>query len=423
MEKILIKNVTVINADETLYAQDILITNGIIEEMDEGISAQADKVINGEGLYAFPGFCDLHSHLRDPGLTYKEDILSGACSAAAGGFTTICCMPNTKPVVDSAETVAYIIEKAKKTGLARVLPVAAITCGMAGKELTDFSLLKNAGAVAFSDDGLPVQDDEVILQAMKTAKELGVLLMLHEEDLQNRGGGVANAGENAEKAGLPGISAAIEDSMTARDLYYAQKLDARIHICHVSTEGSVELVRRAKKNGVKVTCETGPHYISLTDEEILSKNANTKVNPPLREEKDKEAVVAGIADGTIDVIATDHAPHSEEEKAVDFEKAPFGLIGFETAFSLAVTNLFKAGKVELQGIARLMSKTPCEIIGVDGGVLKKNARADIAICDVEEKYTYQKEHIVSKAKNSPFLGRELFGKVVYTIAGGKIIYG
>lgn len=422
MSSILIKNIAVVNADEMRENMDILIEDGKIAEIAAGIAKKAERVIEGNGLFAFPGFLDLHCHLRDPGLTHKEDIITGTRAAAAGGYTAVCCMPNTKPVCDSAQVVEYIRKKAAEAGFADVLPVASITSGMQGESLTDFETLMQAGAVAFSDDGLPVAEDAMILAAMKRAKELDVPLMLHEEDLELRGNGVVNEGENARKAGIPGIPRAVEEAMTARDIFYAGQTGTPIHICHVSTAGSVELIRRAKRNGFPVTCETGPHYFSITDEMILDKNANAKVNPPLRERGDLLAIREGIADGTIDAIATDHAPHSKEEKAQDIETAPFGLIGFETAFTLTVTNLLHTDVIGLRDIARLLSKWPNILLKREGGELKINAPADIAICDIDEKFVYNEDMVVSKAKNSPFLGMELRGRVCYTIRRGKLTY-
>ncbi len=417
-----IKNITIVNADGLRPDVDILIRDGKIVEIEAGIDTQADREIDGTGRFAFPGFLDLHSHLRDPGFTHKEDIVSGTRAAAAGGFVAVCCMPNTKPVIDTPEVVQYIIEKAEQQGYADVLPVACITSGMQGNKLSDFKKLKAAGAVAFSDDGMPVAEDAVILSAMERAKELHTMLMLHEEDLELRGAGVVHDGEHAKKAGIAGIVRAVEESMTARDIFYAEKLKAPIHICHVSTAGSVELIRRARQRGVPVTCETGPHYYSITDEMIANRNSNAKVNPPLREQTDLLAIRQGIADGTIDAIATDHAPHSEEEKAQEIEKAPFGMIGFETAFALTVTNLLKTGIISLPDIARLMSKTPHDLLGRKGGVIQKNVSADITICDIHENFVYNEEEIISKAKNSPFLGMELTGRVYYTIRKGTITY-
>ena len=419
---ILIRNITAVNADGIQQNTDIYIEKNRIAEIAAGISQTAERVIDGTGLVAFPGFLDLHCHLRDPGLTYKEDIRSGTRAAAAGGYTAVCCMPNTKPVIDCAEVIRYVLRQAEEAGYAEVLPVAAITRGMRGNELTDFPALLRAGAAAFSDDGLPVAKDEVILAAMRQAKGCRALLMLHEEDLKNRGQGIVHDGQNAKKARLAGIPRAIEEDMTARDIAFAEQVGIPIHICHVSTAGSVQLVRDAKKRGVRVTCETGPHYYSITDAEILDGNPNAKVNPPLREETDREAVCRGLADGTIDAIATDHAPHSEKEKAMGIAKAPFGMIGFETAFPLTVTHLFESGIIGLTDIARLLSTRPHEILGRNGGELKKNTAADIVICDMNEKFVYNKDSVVSKARNSPFLGMELKGRVCYTIRKGNFTY-
>lgn len=419
---LLIQNVTICNADGIKRDIDILVDGGTVRKIGKQLRANARRTIDGTGLYAFPGFLDLHSHLRDPGFTYKEDIVSGTRSAAAGGFTQICCMPNTKPVVDSAQTVHYIIDKAREAGFCDILPVASITKGMQGKTLTNFEELLKAGAVAFSDDGLPVAQDDVILMAMKTAKELGTVLMLHEEDLELRGKGVVHDGEKARKAGLAGIPCAAEECMTARDIMYAERLDAPIHICHVSTRGSVELIRRAKKRGVRVTCESGPHYFSATDAMIAGKNPNAKMNPPLREERDRQAVCLGLADGTIDAIATDHAPHSVQEKSKGIEDAPFGIIGFETAFALTVTNLVDTGIIDWKDVARLLSYTPHALLGRTGGEIAEGSAANIALCDPHKKYVYTEADVVSKARNSPFIGMELKGQVVMTIRKGKITY-
>ncbi len=419
---LLIKNVKICNADEIKQDIDILLDGGVVRKMEQNIKTKADRVIDGRALYAFPGFLDLHCHLRDPGFTHKEDIVSGTKAAAAGGFSAVCCMPNTQPVADSAETVQYMIKKAREAGFCEVLPVASITRGMRGSELTDFAALLDAGAVAFSDDGLPVEEDELILAAMNKAKELDTFLMLHEEDLAMRGAGVVHDGQNAKKAGICGIPRAVEECMTARDIMYAEKTGAHIHICHVSTQGSVELIRRAKKRGVRVTCETGPHYFSATDEMIFDKNPNAKMNPPLREECDRQEVCRGLADGTIDAIATDHAPHGKEEKAVGIERAPFGIIGFETAFALAVTNLVNTGIIDWKALARLLSQAPHTLLGRRGGKIAEGMPADIALCNVREKYIYSEENIVSKAKNTPFIGAELCGRIEMTIRGGKITY-
>ncbi|MEG1656280.1 MAG: dihydroorotase [Christensenellaceae bacterium] len=418
----IIKNVTIVNPDGITPDMDILIQNNIIKKIGKDILQKEDVSIDAGGLFAFYGFCDMHSHLRDPGYLQKEDIVSGTAAAAAGGFTTVCCMPNTNPVIDSVDTLTYIIDKAKRLGSVKVLPVACITKGMSGKTLTDFKELKKAGAIAFSDDGMPVADDEVMIAAMKKAKELGVPLLLHEENLELRGAGIVNAGENAQKAGLAGIVRAVEETMIARDLMYAQKYDVPIHLCHVSTQGGVELIRRAKLSGIRVTCETTPHYFSIGDDQILNLNTNAKVNPPLREKKDIDAIRQGIADGTIDAIATDHAPHTVSEKNTDMQSAPFGMIGFETAFSLAITNLVHTGMIALQDVARLMSAAPRRLLGISGGMIQINEIADLTICDIKENFVYTIEGIVSKSKNSPFINQKLCGRVKYTIVEGNLKY-
>lgn len=419
---LIIENVNIVNENKIEKNKNILIEDGVIKSINEGASKKGIRIIDGAGLFAFPGFCDMHSHLRDPGYTAKEDIISGTISAAAGGFTSVCCMPNTKPVCDNSEIIEYIINKSDDEGYAVVYPVASITCGMRGQELNDFNALLKAGAIAFSDDGLPVMDGTLIRSAMTKAKGCGALLMLHEENLELKEDGVVNKGKNAARAGLPGIPREVEDTMTARDVAYAAATGAKVHICHVSTKGSVDAIRRAKSVGANVTCETAPHYFSLTDEEILTGNPNAKMNPPLREEEDRLAVIEGICDGTIDVIATDHAPHTSAEKAAGILKAPFGIIGFETAFALTVTNLVNTGKISLTDLTRLMSSEPRRRLNIEGGEIKAGEVADLVLCDINQPYSYRREDIVSKAKNSPFIGKELYGKVLLTICEGSLTY-
>lgn len=419
---LIIENVDIINEDKIEKNKNILIEGGIIKSIGEGASKKGIRIIDGRGLCVFPGFCDMHSHLRDPGFTSKEDLVSGTLSAASGGFTTVCCMPNTKPVCDNPEVIKYITEKSESEAYAKVLPVAAITCGMKGQETTDFEALTQAGAIAFSDDGLPVMDGPLLRSAMGKAKVYGALLMLHEENLELKEDGVVHKGKNSTRAGLPGIPREVEDTMTARDVAYAAATGAKVHICHVSTKGSVSAIRRAKSVGADITCETAPHYFSLTDEEILTCNPNAKMNPPLREEEDRQAVINAISDGTIDVIATDHAPHTPAEKASGILKAPFGIIGFETAFPLTLTNLVNTGKISLNDIARLLSAEPRRRLGIGGGEIKAGETADFVLCDIVTPYVYKREDIVSKSKNSPIIGKELYGKVLLTICEGSITY-
>lgn len=419
--RILIQNINIVNPDGISKDMDIFIDNGIINEIGQGKPGKAERMIDGRGLYAFPGFIDLHCHLRDPGQTHKEDIATGTKSAAAGGFTTVCSMANTLPPICTPEQIAYIIKKAKAEGSARVLPIACVTMGLKGEELTDFYALKSAGAIAVSDDGLPLSAD-MAKKAMELAQKVDIPIMMHEEDLAYKKGGVVNAGENAEKANLPGVSREAENVMTARDLEISEQRGTAFHICHVSTKDSVDMIRKAKIRGVKVTCETAPHYFSLDDGMVLTGSPNAKMSPPLRTKEDVLAVIEGLVDGTIDAIATDHAPHTEEEKMRGMLEAPFGIIGLETAFALTITNLYNTGKLALTDIARLLSSSPAGILRIHGGYLKRGALADITICDIDRTYTYKKEDIVSKSKNSPFIGMKLCGRVKHTIVEGEIKY-
>lgn len=413
--KLLIKNGTIVR---TGRRADIWIRDKKIEKIAPDIRETADRTVDAEGLHIYTGFTDMHCHLREPGQTRKEDILSGTRAAAAGGFTQICCMPNTTPPVDTPDAVRYILSRER---VVKVSPVACITRLQKGEELTDFAALHEAGAIAFSDDGLPVGDSGVMKKALKTARHTGVRLLLHEEDLSLRADGAANEGACARAAGIKGIPKSAEEVMTARDIILAEETGCPLHICHVSTSGSVRMIRDAKKRGVLVTCETAPHYFSLDDSAVSTGNPNMKVNPPLRSQEDVRAIRQGIADGTIDAIATDHAPHAEEDKAGGFMKAAFGLIGFETAYSLGMMYLVHAGLITEQRLELLMSVRPREILGL-GGELEEGETADITICDPEQEYVYDLSSVVSRSKNSPFLGRKMVGRVCYTIVDGGIVY-
>lgn len=412
---LLIKNGFIVSRN---HAADIFIERDTITRIGSGIAEKADRVIDASGLHVFLGFLDMHCHLREPGFIQKEDVLSGSRAAAAGGFTQICPMPNTNPPTDSIELIRFILERQASV---KVSPVACITKGQQGRELTDFATLTRAGAVGFSDDGLPVLSPYVMRRAMLQAKPLGALLMLHEEDMDIRGNGAVNEGENARTMGIPGIPARAEEAMIERDIGLSRETLCLIHICHVSTAGSVELIRRAKREGAPVTCETAPHYFSLDDSAILSGDTNTKVNPPIRSAADVAAIKQGIADGTIDAIATDHAPHTAEDKAGGFEKAAFGLIGFETAFSLGYMHLVEPGIISLARLEELMSANPRRILGL-GGALAEGEAADIALCNLNETYIYTKDSVVSRSKNSPFINKELKGKAVCTIVNGEVKY-
>ena len=421
MEKILIQNARVMDPSQNMdMTADILLENGVIAAVGENLSAENAEVIKASGLVAAPGLIDMHVHLRDPGFTHKEDILTGCMAAAAGGFTAVASMPNTKPVTDTPEIIEYILDKAKDAAC-RVYPVAAITKGLSGSALNDFAALKAAGAVGVSDDGRPVENGGQMLEALKLAQKESLLALSHCEDLTIIDGGIINKGKISEELGVKGMDRASEDSITAREIVLAECSDTRIHICHVSTKGSVQLIREAKARGVKVTAETAPHYMMMTDELLRKQDANWRMNPPLREQEDCEAVIAGVLDGTLDCIITDHAPHAAEEKA-DFHKAPNGIVGLETSFAAANTVLCKQRGMSLMNLIDMMSTRPANILGVPGGSLKVGAAADIVLLNPDKVWTVDKTKFHSKSNNTPFHGLELTGKAVCTICGGKITY-
>lgn len=378
------------------------------------------QVIDAAGKLVFPGFVDMHVHLRDPGLTHKEDIYTGCEAAAAGGVTSVACMPNTKPVTDSAEVVRYIIDKAS-TAKARVYPVAAVTKGMDGQALTDMAALKSAGAVAFSDDGKPVKNAKIMLEGMQHASCVGRKVLSHCEDLDLIAGGIMHKGEISRTLGVAGMDRASEDSITAREISLAASAGVPIHICHVSTWLSVELIRMAKQKGIKVTCETAPHYFILDHNKLVTKDADYRMNPPLREQKDIRAILGGIADGTIDCIITDHAPHTAQEKA-DFYTAPNGVVGLETSFAACYTYLVRTGVISLRRLVELMSENPATLLGIPGGCIEEGGPADIAIADPDCVWTVDPKKLHSKSKNTVFKGMTLRGKVKTTICRGEIVY-
>ena len=415
---LLIKNGYVVLRDR-MDNLDVLIDGEKIVKIERGIEERAEyDVIDASSLVVMPGFVDMHCHLREPGQEHKEDIFSGSRAALQGGFTSIACMPNTSPVIDNASLVKYVVDRGIEVGNAKVYCIGAITKGQNGKELAEIASMKEAGAVAFSDDGHPVSDGNTMRLALEYASSFSALIISHCEDLSLAAGGVVNEGYNATVCGLKGISRASEEVMVARDIILAETLNARIHIAHVSTKGSVELVREAKKRGVKVTCETCPHYFSATDDEILSYNTNAKINPPLRTESDVEAIIEGLVDGTIDAIATDHAPHHHDEKNQEFYLAPFGTSGFETAFALAYTNLVMQDYMDMPALIKLMSTNPAKILGIGGGELKVGEVADITIVDLDKQFTVDASKFVSKGKNSLFDGWKLSGAVKHVIVDG-----
>ena len=420
---ILIKNGRVINPSENLdKVMDIFVEDGIIKEKAESIEKQADTVIDAAGCYVMPGLIDLHVHFRDPGLTYKEDIETGSKAAAKGGFTTVCCMPNTKPVVDNVETVKYIIEKGEKTGLTNVLPVGAVTKNMAGVEITDVEELKKAGICAISEDGKSVMNSGVYRKAMKNAAKANVPVLAHCEDINLVEGGVINLGDKSSELGVKGISNAVEDVIAMRDIMLAKETGATLHLCHCSTKDSVEMVKRAKEEGIKVTAEVCPHHFSMCSDDITSNDGNFKMNPPLRAREDMEALIKGLQDDIMDVISTDHAPHSAEEKAKDLEHAPFGIVGLETSVALTVTNLVKKGYLTPMQMAAKMSYNPAKVLGIPKGTLDEGKIADITIINPDNEYTIDVNTFESKGKNTPFDGYKVSGEVEYTILNGKVVY-
>jgi len=382
---ILIKNET----------NDILIRDDKIVKIDKNISATADmSIINTKKLVVAPGFIDIHVHFREPGFEYKEDILSGAAAAAAGGVTTCCCMPNTLPVIDNTEVLEYVIDKAKNAAVT-VLPIAAVTVGQRGIELTDFAALKKAGAVALSDDGIPIINDGVMRAALLKAKENDMLIISHCEE---------------------------EEPMVERDIRLAEETDSRVHIAHVSTASAVEAIRKAKAKGIKVTAEAAPHHFYLTEDAVVEKGTLAKMSPPLRKQEDVEAIIQGICDGTIDAIATDHAPHSVEEKNLPYNEAPNGIIGLESLLAVTLTALYHTGKLGLAEIIKLISTNPSKILTLDAGELKEGCIADIVIFDPDEEWTVDPSKFMSKARNTPFGGMKLRGKVKYTISCGRLVF-
>ncbi len=417
--KLLIKNARVIDPSRNYDEKtDILIENGKLAAFGE--FDVADRIIDAQGLIAAPGLVDMHVHLRDPGQTHKEDILSGCKAAAAGGVTSLLCMPNTNPTTDSADTVRYILEKAENAS-AKVYVAASITKGLLSKEATDLDELKQAGATALSDDGRPVENTAMLINAMKKAPTLGLTITAHCESLPIANGGIINEGEVSRELGVKGIPDSAEDCGTMREISFADAFDAPIHICHVSTKNSVNLIRDAKKRGIKVTAETAPHYFSFTEKELLKRDADYRMNPPLRREEDRQAVIEGLKDGTLDAIATDHAPHAPEEKQ-DFLKAPNGSIGMETSLSAGITNLVKTGELTINELINKMSSAPAEILGINAGTLNIGAPADIVLFDMDESYTVDVNKLHGKSKNSPFKGKELCGKVKYTILDGEVVF-
>lgn len=401
---------------------DILIEDGKIVSVGSDLCDPNAQVIDAKGMAVSAGLIDIHVHLREPGFEYKETIETGCAAAAHGGFTAIACMPNTKPVVDTPELIAYVKEQADKACGVRVLPIAAVTKGQKGQKLTDAIALAKAGAAAFSDDGVPIQDANLMRDALLIAREHKLPVLTHSEDAGMVCNHAVNEGEVSRKLGIPGRPAIAEEIMIMRDAMLAEETGSAVHICHVSTARSVDIVRQYKKKGVRITCETCPQYFTLTEEEVLKQGTMARVNPPLRTQRDVEGILEGLLDGTIDCIVTDHAPHSAEEKARALTEAPSGMVGLETSLAVTLTALYHTGKMSLPDILRRMTVEPARILGLNMGRLAVGADADIMIFDPDEEWTVDPEQFASKGRNTPFGGHKLKGKVKYTIVGGTVIY-
>lgn len=419
---ILIKNGRIIdpmsNRDEVA---DLYVEDGIVSQVGKGIEREAERIIDATDLLVMPGFIDLHVHLREPGLEHKETIETGAMAAARGGFTTICAMPNTKPVVDSREVVEDIYKSAEKAKC-HVLQVGAVTKGQMGAELADIREMKQAGICAISEDGKSVMDSKLYKEAMVIAKEEKLPVFAHCEDKNLVGKGALNAGKKAEELGVEGITNAVEDIITARDILLSKETGARLHLCHCSTADSVRMVEEAKKEGLLVTAEVCPHHFTLTEDDIEGSDTNYKMNPPLRSKADKEALIEGLKNNIMDVISTDHAPHHADEKAKPMAEAPFGIVGLETAYALTNSELVEKGYLSQKQLVEKMSANPAKVLGMDKGCIGEGKVADIVITNPKEEYVIDVNEFASKGKNTPFNGRKVTGKVKYTILAGELVY-
>lgn len=417
----LIKNGRLLTEDgfETV---DIFIKGEVISEIAPGILTSAETIIDAGGKLIAPGFIDLHVHLREPGGEKKESIATGTLAAARGGFTTVAAMPNTRPVPDSKAQLEWLQNRIEETARVRVLPYASITVRELGEELTDFASLKEAGAFALTDDGVGVQSAGMMLEAMKRAAELDLAIVAHCEDNTLINKGSLHEGKKSAELGLNGIPSVCESVHIARDILLAEQAGCHYHVCHISTKESVRAVRDAKKYGIKVTAEVTPHHLLLNEEDIKGNDANFKMNPPLRSKQDMEALLEGLLDGTIDFIATDHAPHTEEEKREGFQLAPFGIVGLETAFPLLYTNFVKNGTLTLKQLIDFMTCKPAAAFGLPFGEIKAGAFADLVIIDLEETRMINPNEFLSKGKNTPFAGWECSGWPAVTIAKGEIVW-
>ena len=421
--KLLIQNGRVLDpVSKTVTLTDLLAENGRVALLERGLETEADRIIDASGLVVSPGLVDMHVHLRDPGYTYKEDIRTGTAAAARGGVTSLACMANTDPVLDCPEQLHYVRERAKEGSGVHVYPIAAVSVGLRGEEPTDAEALKKAGAVALSDDGCNVDNANLMRDAMIRAKRQELPVLCHCEDTSMVEGRAVNEGSVSRQLWLEGRPAIAEELEVMRAAMLAAETGARVHICHISTAKAVDIVRRMKEHGVPVTCETCPQYFTLTEDEILTQGSLARINPPLRTQQDVKGIIAGLRDGTIDAIATDHAPHSAEEKARPLTRAPSGMVGLETSLAVTLTALYHTGKMELTEIVRRMTVNPASILGLSKGRLALGNDADIVIFDPNEEWTVDPEQFASKGRNTPFAGWKVKGRVKYTIVGGTVIY-
>lgn len=422
--KLLIKNGRVMDPGQKIDGRfDLLLVDGLIAEIKPGIATEADRTIQAEGLLVVPGFIDLHVHLREPGYEHKETIASGSRAAVRGGFTTICCMPNTNPVADSPAVINFLREKALREAVVNVLPVAAISLGQMGQELAPLADLKAAGAIAFSDDGQPVWNSALMRRAMEEAARLGALLVDHCEEKSLAAGGVINEGRVSRELNLPGIPAAAEEIMVARDIILARDTGWPVHLAHLSSAGSVELLAWARASGIPVSAEVTPHHLLLTEDSLLDRNPVYKVNPPLRTEADRLALIRALKENWIEVIATDHAPHSEQEKSQGLERAPFGINELETAIPSLLDGLVRTGQLPLERLIEALTAAPARLLRLDDrGLIKTGARADLVLLDLEGTTIVSPETFQSKSHNTPFLNKRFTGRVVMTIVAGRVVY-
>jgi dihydroorotase len=422
MSRVLVRGGRVVDPVQDLDGTlDVLIEDGVVAAVGEKLAAKGADVIDAEGLVVTPGFVDIHVHLREPGQEYKETVRTGTMAAAAGGFTAVACMANTLPVNDNRSVTEHILKEARLHGFAHVHPIGAISQGMRGEELAEIGDMVSAGAVAVSDDGLPVKSAELMRRALQYAQHFGVPVVQHAQDLDLSGGGVMHEGEWSTRLGLPGIPGAAEDVVVARDLLLQEDSGGRYHVAHLSTARSLELVRRAKAAGRNVTCEVTPHHLLLTDEEISKRGYSTdaKMNPPLRSQRDVEALLNGLSDGSVDAIASDHAPHHADEKDVEFSLAPFGIVGLETTVSLCLDRLVRPGIVSLSRLVELLSTGPRRVMNLPGGSLGEGAPADLTLLALNRQVTVRRKRFRSLGRNTPFEGWKLRGRPVGTLLGGR----